>query len=264
MKKLNENLTATIKTKHGHTRNIQIRDSIRQGGVLSVIEYANMMDEIPKELSLRSIGSQKLGTEPLNGCLLWMDDVALMNEDAQVLQDMLDTTNEIAKRYHLKFGKEKSQTLTIGNSSLEYKFRLGDMDLESTNNYKYLGMTLNSKGNLDDHLKKIRGKAEAAFQIILSLAGNDEFHKIEMSTIWKLITSCIIPIITYGAEVWIPTKQEVNQADTILQNLLKRLLKLPVTTPKEIVIAETNIWDIETYAKKTTKLLSPNKNANQP
>jgi hypothetical protein len=250
MKKLNENLNAKIKTKHGYTRNIKIRDSIRQGGVLSVIEYANIMDEIPKELSLRSIGSQKLGTESLNGCLLWMDDVALINEDAYVLQEMLDTTNEIAKRYHLKFGKEKSQTLTIGKSTINHKFRLGDMDLEPTNNYKYLGMTLNSKGNLEDHLKKIKGKTEAAFQTILNLTGNDEFHKIEMSIIWKLITSCIIPIITYGAEVWIPTKQEINQADTILQNILKRILKLPVTTPKEIVIAETNIWDIETYLLK--------------
>ena len=124
------------------------------------------------------------------------------------------------------------------------------MDLGPANNYKYLGMTLNSKGNLDDHLKNTKGKTEAAFQTILSLSGNDEFHKIEMSTIWKLITSCIIPIITYGSEVWIPTKQEIHQADTILQNILKRILKLPVTTPKEIIIAETNIWDIETYLLK--------------
>jgi hypothetical protein len=52
MKKLNENLSATIRTKYGTTRNIQIRDSIRQGGVLSVIEYANMMDEYLKNLPL--------------------------------------------------------------------------------------------------------------------------------------------------------------------------------------------------------------------
>ena len=52
------------------------------------------------------------------------------------------------------------------------------MDLEPTNNYKYLGMTLNSKGNLEDHLKKIKGKTEAAFQTILNLSGNDKFHKI--------------------------------------------------------------------------------------
>lgn len=50
VRKLNQNLTAEIKTKHGTTRKIQIKDSIRQGGVLSVLEYAVMMDEINKEV----------------------------------------------------------------------------------------------------------------------------------------------------------------------------------------------------------------------
>ena len=47
-KKLNENLTATIQTKYGPTRKIKIKDSTRQGGVLSVFQYALLMDEINK------------------------------------------------------------------------------------------------------------------------------------------------------------------------------------------------------------------------
>ena len=39
VQKLNSNLTAKIHTRHGLTREIRIRDSIRQGGVLSVVEY---------------------------------------------------------------------------------------------------------------------------------------------------------------------------------------------------------------------------------
>ena len=49
-KKINENLTSTIETKYGDTRKIQIKDSIRQGGVLVVVAYANLMDEIAKEI----------------------------------------------------------------------------------------------------------------------------------------------------------------------------------------------------------------------
>ena len=45
-KDLNTNLKTTIQTKHGPTRQITIKDSIRQGGVLSVTLYALMMDEI--------------------------------------------------------------------------------------------------------------------------------------------------------------------------------------------------------------------------
>lgn len=35
--KLNENLTAELRTKHGNTRKIKIKDSLRQGGVLAVL-----------------------------------------------------------------------------------------------------------------------------------------------------------------------------------------------------------------------------------
>ena len=38
IRKLNQNLTARIRTKDGLTRPIKIRDSIRQGGVLSVAQ----------------------------------------------------------------------------------------------------------------------------------------------------------------------------------------------------------------------------------
>ena len=55
IKKLNSNLTARVQTRYGLTRKIKIRDSIRQG-VLSVIEYATLIDEIAKELKQKKLG----------------------------------------------------------------------------------------------------------------------------------------------------------------------------------------------------------------
>ena len=46
------------------------------------------------------------------------------------------------------------------------------------------------------------------------MAGNEEFRNIEMATIWILINTCLIPILTYGAEAWVPTKAEVRSAST--------------------------------------------------
>ena len=107
-KKLNENLRATIKTLHGNTRIIQIRDSIRQGGVLSVIEYAVLMDEINKELEKQNIGINMEELDEIIGCLLWMDDVVLIAESKEQMQKMLNITNEIAGKYRIVFGEKKS------------------------------------------------------------------------------------------------------------------------------------------------------------
>ena len=95
VRKLNQNLTARIQTQHGLTRPIQIRDSIRQGGVLSVAQYALLMDEINKEIEINAKGITVPNTEKKVGCLLWMDDVALISTEEKELQEMLNITNDI-------------------------------------------------------------------------------------------------------------------------------------------------------------------------
>ena len=198
---------------------------------------------------MEKIGTTKIGTTGIEGCLLWMDDVALIHKNKIELQKMLDITDEVAKRYHVKFGQEKSQTITIGKNQ-ETKFKLGDMEMDNTETYKYLGITINNKGTMEDHIQKTQRQTEAALQTIFNLAGNKNFNQIEMKTIWKLVETCILPIILYAAETWIPTKGEVEQIKKILDNILKRIFQTPPTTPSEIIQLEKGVWDIETMIEE--------------
>ena len=144
VRKLNMNLKATIKTKDGPTRPINIKDSIRQGGVLSVLMYALLMDEIAKEIEKASKGCIIKGTNRKVGCLLWMDDVVLFSETDKELQEMLNITYEVAKKYHIEFGKDKSKVMTTDKKN-STQFHLGDMNMEKTETYKYLGETVHNK-----------------------------------------------------------------------------------------------------------------------
>ena len=105
IKKLNENLTATIHTKYGPTRKIRIKDSIRQGGVLSVLQYALLMDKINKEIQEIYLGIEISDTPTNIACLLWMDDVLLLETKSKEKQKYI--TEKVAEKYHIKFGKEK-------------------------------------------------------------------------------------------------------------------------------------------------------------
>ena len=71
-----------------------------------------------------------------------------------------------------------------------------------------------------------------------------------MAAIWRLVHACIIPILTYGAETWNPTKAELLQTQKILNNTLRRIIKAPISTPTEILTAETGVWDVETQMDK--------------
>ena len=78
--KLNQNITAKIRTHDGTTRPIQIKNSIRQGGVLAVTQYATLMDEINKEVP-KETAKTKNEIDEESTCLLWVDDVAIITNN---------------------------------------------------------------------------------------------------------------------------------------------------------------------------------------
>ena len=245
---LNTNLTARIQTKHGLTREIQIKDSIKQGGVLSVTQYAVLMDEINKTIEA-NIRTENNTENQQTQCLLWVDDVAIISNNPETHKKLLNITQEVANKYRIEFGKNKSKTILIGKGEKK-PFKINEMDLEYTETYKYLGEIMNHKANLDDHINDLDKKAEAAYQTIIQTTNDANFKGIEMEVIWKLVETCIIPIITYGAETWQPTKQQMKKINTILDNIIKRILRVPNATPRENIYLETRIPDAETIMKR--------------
>ena len=95
------------------------------------------------------------------------------------------------------------------------------------------------------HISEIKGKAEAAYQTMLTIAGNKQFHNIRMKATWKMLETCIIPILTYGGETRTPTKKENKDINNILDNIIKRIIMVPRTTPREVLYMETGLMDIE-------------------
>ena len=210
---------------------------IRQGGVLAVVAYANLMDEIAKEIKENKENLIPIGNNEKPGCLLWMDDVVLLHTDKKQMQEMLNTTHEIASRYRIKFGAAKSKVLIIGKDKAEFK--IGNLPIEEATTYKYLGNTINNKGTMQDHIQAVKGKCEATTQTILSIAKHKHLREKDMMTMMQLHDACTVPTLLYGSEGWILTKEETEKIEAINNNILKRFLKTPKTTSKELIYMET-------------------------
>ena len=249
IRKLNEDLKAQVETKYGVTREITMKDNIRQGGVLSVAMYAVLMDEIAKEIEKKEMGV-KITQDKKIGCLLWMDDVVLISEKKTEMQEMLNVVHSMATRYRLKFGAEKSKIMRIGKTQGPADMSLGDMKLEECKKYKYLGVIISEKGNMEEHIEETRRKTQGAYSTMMSIAGSDNLKCIEMKTIWKIIKASIIPIITYGWEARCPTKKEEDKLAAILNSILKRLLMTPRSTPNDPVYIETGIMEMGVTLEK--------------
>ena len=172
-----------------------------------------------------------------------MDDVVLLYTDKNQMQQMLNTTHDIASRYRIKFQTEKSKCLVIVSKE-KTEFKIGDLPFEKSNTYKYLGNTINNRETMHDHINAVKGKCEATTQSILSISNHKYLREQDMATIMQLHDVCTVLTLLYESEAWIPTKDETTIIEAINNNILKRFLRTPKTTAKELIFMETALTPI--------------------
>ena len=95
-----------FETKHGPTRKLDITEIIRPGGECQDSDIPFSMKS--KKYRKKDIGVEISDNRTELACLLWMGDVLLMETKQQENQILLNITNKVAEKYHIKFGKEKS------------------------------------------------------------------------------------------------------------------------------------------------------------
>ena len=175
-----------------------------------------------------------------------MDDVLLIEQKQREMQKLLDVTNDTSQKYHVEFGMPKTNFLRTSRKKDPIELKIGEQSIAETEKYAYLGEINNKQMNLKDHIQRMEGKVEAAYQTIITVTEDSNFKGIKMESIWKLISTCIIPIITYGCETWEPNQQETKKLNQLLDKIIKRTLMTPDSTPREALYIETGLLDIET------------------
>ena len=71
-----------------------------------------------------------------------------MSEISEELQQMLDIVNEYSLDFGVKFGMDKSLIMVLNGDEddMDKEWKLGEYCVKRTDEYKYLGVTLNIKG----------------------------------------------------------------------------------------------------------------------
>ena len=110
---------------------------------------------------------------------------------------MLDVTNHVALKYHIKFGAAKCKVIRKGKVR-KNSLKLNGEVPEKLTTYKCLGEVINNKGNLADHISEIEKKTWKATSKILAETGNKEFKGIKMKAIWQMVDGILTPIIKYA------------------------------------------------------------------
>ena len=80
-------------------------------------------------------------------------------------------------------------------------FEFGSNCIKATKSYTYLGITFNPCGSFKDAMEALRRNALRSY---FSLKKLIDWKYLKRSSIIKLIDVLVIPVLTYGCQIWMP------------------------------------------------------------
>ena len=211
----------------------EVMNGVKQGCILSPTLFTTAMTDL-----VAMLNKEKLGVNCLNlliPALLYADDIVLMAENDEQLSKMLAVSATFARKWGLKFNCVKSKVMVIGQKTNPGKlWALGDISIEETNCYKYLGVLFSK--NLSDvahvekllvpKVKKLRG------YITSILARHFNVNRISFGN--TLYYKVAVPSILHGCCVWIGSKVTSKKYMRSMQYDLARAILQIRATPAYI------------------------------
>ena len=133
----------------------------------------------------------------------------------------------------VKTGKEREEIL---------QEKIKSRAVQKTETYHYLGITINEKGNLEQHIEVIEKKCETVSREIDAIGTKNQVGKEETRIKLKLFDTCLMTALTYGIEAWANIRTvEMREIEKIQEKTLNTIFQFPVSTTYTGIIIETGI-----------------------
>lgn len=167
---------------------------VRQGGILSPILFNLYVDDLIVALKQNGEGCHVLNC--FVGCIMYADDLMLLSPSVAGLQNMLNICSDYGDRYDIVFNATKTVSVAIGprsrNSSANVSVSIGNQPIQWVEQFKYLGVTFNTKCALIVDVLNIKRRFYAALNSLLAgCRATVEPVKVQ------LVISFCLPLLTY-------------------------------------------------------------------
>lgn len=177
--------------------------------------------------------------------LLYADDMVIISDDAQSFQKSLNDFYEYCKLWKLAINIDKSKVIIFGSrANKHYSFKLGPHVIDVVDSYKYLGVIFSKNGSFLKARKYIAEQSRKALHYLYTRINN---LNLPIDLQIKLFDHTIIPIMTFGCEVW--GFEDTTILERIHVEFLRFITKTKKSTPHYVLCAELGRYPIETTIK---------------
>ncbi|KAL0810833.1 hypothetical protein ABMA28_010143 [Loxostege sticticalis] len=213
-------ITKTSKMKVNippETRAIKIEKGVRQGDSLSPKLFTLVLEDIFKNLRWENLGLEIEGKRLNN---LWFaDDIVLLTDNPIDLQTMIQDLSDASLQVGLEMNLGKTKIMT-NCTDITTNITVNQTTIDRVEKYIYLGQEIRmGKENQVNEISRRTRLAWAAYSRI-------EFAlRMNITTEQKarIFDACILPVLTYGAETWVFTKDSINKL-RVAQRAIERKL----------------------------------------
>ena len=166
---------------------------------------------------------------------MYADDTVIFAETPEKLQEGLNGIKTYCDRWKLKLNANKCKVIIFSRGRVRVypEFKIGDEILEVVSDFLYLGIRLNYNNKTRVAQKDLYDRASRA---MFSLLKKCNTKNIPLDIMIDLFDKLILPIITYGCEMW-----GFGNNDLVRKLQLKYykiVLKLRQSTPSQMIFGE--------------------------
>ena len=175
--------------------------------------------------------------------LLLMDDTVLLATSRQQMAAKLAVLKQTADSIGMAINESKSQFMCV-NSEDTQPFKVGDVTVNHTQSYTYLGTPVSIKPiseQVKDHLQM---KNRHALKFFSFLQRNCDAPYLVKKTVWS---SALKTALFYSCETWMT--QDLRAAESVFNSTLKSLLGVRQTTCNDIVFVESGEFGAKSYVR---------------
>ena len=236
---------AKVRVGGEYTESFLCPRGLKQGEICSPVIFSLLINELTKDILEKGKHGVQLSPELIHLLiLLFADDVALMADTVAGLQKQLDILHTTCLNLDLTVNLDKSNIVVFrngGHLALREQWNFGNVPLSVVNCYKYLGVYLTTKLSFSRTLDDLAAKAKKGVITILQSLWSLGDHSPQV--FFKLFDCQVLPILTYGAEIW-GLSVNLESLERVHLFALKRFLGVHPRTPRHLLYGDTGRYPL--------------------
>ena len=197
-------LKSCVRTPQGLTEFFECKMGTRQGCMVSPLLFLMYINEFVNHLTENGCEGIYVTPECPNVlCLMYADDIVSVATSVENLQSQLDTLYDFCERWGMKVNTGKTKIMVCRNGGPLRRvesWKLGNVRVEPTTYYKYLGVMFSSRLIWSKTVQTLADQAQKAINMLSSF--ESKHGPLNFKCAFHIFDKMIAPILLYGSEVW--------------------------------------------------------------